>query len=228
MSSSFSYQQLLKQQMSIPNTLLTEYTSLGLNETEVMMILQIHRYLLSGNDFPTPDELASFLTIDEKECANILRRLIQKGFLTIEQSQNEKHQLSEAYNLDPLWDKMIAPQPDKEETMPEGTLFVLFEQEFGRPLSPFEIETINAWLDEDEIIPSLIKAALRESVLMGKLNFKYMDRILRDWKQKGIHTVEEAREHSKAFRQKQVTHSPEESKEKRDTSFYYNWLEGED
>src|SRR5699024_12187052 len=71
--------------------------------------------------------------------------------------------LSEAYNLDPLWDKMIAPQADKEETMPEGTLFVLFEQEFGRPLSPFEIETINAWLDEDEIIPSLIKAALRRS-----------------------------------------------------------------
>src|SRR5699024_4990301 len=103
MSSSFSYQQLLKQQMSIPNTLLTEYKSLGLNETEVMMILQIHRYLLSGNDFPTPDELASFLTIDEKECANILRLLIQKGFLTIEKSQYEKLQLRVAYNLDQLW-----------------------------------------------------------------------------------------------------------------------------
>src|SRR5699024_12025362 len=82
----------------------------------------------------------------------------------------------------------------------EGTIFILFEQEFGRPLSPFEIETINAWLDEDNIIPALIKAALRESVLMGKLNFRYIDRILCEWKHKGIHTVEQARESSKSFR----------------------------
>src|SRR5699024_7062854 len=145
---------------------------------------------------------------------------------TIEQSHNEHQQLSETYSLNPLWEKLFTPKAEPEEGIPEGTLFVLFEQEFGRPLSPFEIETINAWLDEDEIIPSLIKAALRESVLMGKLNFKYMDRILRDWKRKGIHTVEEAREHSKSFRNNQVTKQGE-PKEKRDTSFYYNWLEGE-
>lgn len=229
MSNSFSYQQLLTQQITIPSRLLTNYISLGLNEQEVMTIIQIHRFLLSNNDFPTPDELASFLTVNEKECSDILRKLIQKGFLAIEQSQNDKKQLSETYSLNPLWQKLFTPrEKEKEENMPEGTLFVLFEQEFGRPLSPFEIETINAWLDEDKIIPSLIKAALRESVLMGKLNFKYMDRILRDWKQKGIHSVEEAREHSKSFRNNQATKQSNAPKEKRDTSFYYNWLEGEE
>src|SRR5690606_14486161 len=100
----------------------------------------------------------------------------------------------------------------------------LFEQEFGRPLSPFEIETVNAWLDEDLLAPSLIKAALRESVLMGKLNFKYIDRILREWKKKGIQTVEQAREESKSFRKNQVT--KQYNTRRRDTSVYFNWLEG--
>lgn len=228
MSKSFSYQQILTQQLVIPKHLLTNYMSLGLNETEVMTILQIHRFQNENNNFPTPDELASFLTINEKECSSILRRLIQKGFLAIEQTHNEQQQLSERYSLNPLWEKLFTPKSKTEENMPEGTLFILFEQEFGRPLSPFEIETINAWLDEDKIMPSLIKAALRESVLMGKLNFKYMDRILRDWKQRGIHTVEEARIHSKSFRENKITKTQEAPKEKRDTSFYYNWLEGEE
>src|SRR5699024_3202293 len=216
------------QQMTIPCRLLTNYVSIGLNEREVMTILHIHRFLQSHIDFHTPEELASCLTINEKECSNILRRLIQKGFLTIVETQNEQQQLSETYSLDPLWEKLFSPKMEKEENMPEGTLFILFEQEFGRPLSPFEIEMINAWLDEDKIAPSLIKAALRESVLMGKLNFKYMDRILREWKRKGIHTVEEAREHSKSFRNNQMAKQSGEPKEKRDTSFYYNWLEGEE
>lgn len=228
MTKSFSYQQLFMGQLVIPARLLTNYVSLGLNEKELITILQIHRFQNENIHFPTPEELASSLTVDEKECSSILRKLIQKGFLTIEQSYNTQNQLSEAYTLNPLWEKLYTPKPETEESMPEGTLFILFEQEFGRPLSPFEIETVNAWLDEDEIVPSLIKAALRESVLMGKLNFKYMDRILRDWRKKGIQTVEEAREHSKSFRDKQTTTSEAAPKEKRDTSFYYNWLEGEE
>src|SRR5699024_11453865 len=90
-----------------------------------------------------------------------------------------------------LWKKLYTEE--KQEENEEGTIFILFEQEFGRPLSPFEIETISVWLDEDKMKPSLIKAALREAVLMSKLNFKYIDRILREWKRKDIRSVEQAR-----------------------------------
>lgn len=226
---SISLQQIMLNQIQIPTKLLTAYKALNMNELEVMVILQIHRFLTEGNDFPTPREISSHLTIDEKECANVLRKLIQKQLLTIEQLENDQRQLSEAYCLNPLWEKLFSPE-EKEEHQPEesteGTIFVLFEQEFGRPLSPFEIEMINAWLDADSIAPSLIKAGLREAVLMGKLNFKYIDRILRDWKKKGINTVEEAREASKSIRNKQYTRTNKSPK--RDTSFYYNWLESEE
>lgn len=224
MTKSISFQQLFLNQIVIPNKLLITYKELGLNEKDVVVILQIHRFLIQGKEFPTPAEIASFLTIDEQECSLVLRKLIQKQLLVIESKLNDKQQLSEAYCLDPLWKKLFQEVESTEDEEHVGTLFLLFEQEFGRPLSPFEIETINSWLDDDQILPALIKAALRESVLMGKLNFKYIDRILRDWKRKGINTVEQAREEAQNFRNHQ-TQEQKQQTTKRDTTFYYNWLE---
>ncbi|WP_100010818.1 DnaD domain-containing protein [Lentibacillus sediminis] len=223
MTNSVPIQHVLLDQLPVPMKLISNYASLGLTEQEVMVIMQLHRFLQQNNDFPTPYEISAGMTINEKECANILRSLIQKSFLAIEQQENSQQKISEAYSLNPLWEKLYGPAPAEEGNM-EGTIFLLFEQEFGRPLSPFEIETVNVWLDEDRISPSLIKAGLRESVLMGKLNFKYIDRILREWKKKGIHSVEQAREASKHFHKRQG--NQQETKQKRDTSFYYNWLEG--
>src|SRR5699024_1433992 len=116
-------QQLLTQQTTIPSRLLTSYASFGLDEREVMTIIHIHRFLQIDNGFPTPEELASLLTINEKECSNVLRKLIQKGFLTIVQSQNDQQQISETYSLDPLWEKLFSPKA--EENIPEGSLFIL-------------------------------------------------------------------------------------------------------
>ncbi|GAA0600033.1 DNA replication protein DnaD [Virgibacillus siamensis] len=225
MKKSISFQDILLNQLQVPIRLLESYKSLNLNEKEVMVILHIYRFLNENNDFPTPGDLAYYLSFGEKECSDILRKLIQRNLISIEQTENESHQISEAYSLNPLWNKLFEEEvEEKVEKTEDGTIFVLFEQEFGRPLSPFEIEMINVWLDEDNILPSLIKAALRESVLMGKLNFKYIDRILRDWKKKGIHSVDQAREASKQFHNNQGSKQSAPSK-KRDTSFYYNWLE---
>lgn len=216
--------EIVKDQLSIPAKLLTDYHLFGLHEAEVMLILQLLRFSEKNNDFPTPSELAHFVSFDEKQCAQILRKLLQQGLLTIEKNE-QIEPYSESYSLEPLWEKLYtSKQENNEPEDPIGTIFILFEQEFGRPLSPFEIETINTWIDDDEIEPSLIKAGLRESVLMGKLNFKYIDRILREWKRKGIHSVQDARKASQPFHQNQQSSTPNQ---KRDTSFYYNWLEGE-
>ncbi|WP_164668789.1 DnaD domain-containing protein [Virgibacillus doumboii] len=227
MTKSISFQDILLNQVQVPARLLENYASVGLNEKEVMVVLQIFRFLQKKVDFPTPNELSLHLTIDEKECSNILRTLIQRNYLSIEQMKNEQNQLSEAYSLNPLLEKLFSVEEQKKPDE-DGTIFILFEQEFGRPLSPFEIEMINTWLDEDELAPALIKAALRESVLMGKLNFKYIDRILREWKKKGIRSVEQAREASKSFHNNQAKQNDTGTNKKRDTSFYYNWLDGED
>ncbi|MFC5531801.1 DnaD domain protein [Cohnella yongneupensis] len=80
------------------------------------------------------------------------------------------------------------------------SIFVLFEQEFGRPLTPMEYETINSWLDQDQYAEELIRFALKESVFAGKLHFRYIDRILLEWSRNRVTNVEEARLHAQKFR----------------------------
>ncbi|MBX0356252.1 DnaD domain-containing protein [Halobacillus sp. Nhm2S1] len=223
-----SFQNIMDNQMVVPTKLLENFHQLKLNETELVVLLQIHRFRTEGNGFPTPEQLATHLTITSQECSQVLRSLIQKRMMTIEQNQNEHRVLNEYYSLEPLWEKIftVSPKPQTSDRTYDENIFPLFEQEFGRPLSPFEIETINIWLDEEEQSPALIKAALREAVLMSKLNFKYIDRILREWKRKGVKTVEQAREQGKQFRQgQQAPKTQKQENKKRDISLYYNWLE---
>lgn len=214
--------EILRNQIAIPHKLLSSYVTIGLDETDVMVLLQIHRFLHMNIEFPTPQQIASQLTLSEEQCATRLRDLFQRNFLEIKEFKNEQGQMSEAYSLEPLWQRLLVNQTEDENE--EGKLFILFEKEFGRPLSPFEIETINIWLDEDQMKPKLIVSALREAVLMSKLNFKYIDRILREWKRKGVQSVEQAKVASESFRKGQVTKTYKQ--EKRDTSVYFNWLDG--
>ena len=54
-----------------------------------------------------------------------------------------------------------------------------FQQELGRLLTPFEIEDLTKTLKEDGTSADLIKEALREAVLNGKPNWKYIQAILK-------------------------------------------------
>jgi DNA replication protein len=82
----------------------------------------------------------------------------------------------------------------------EANMFVKFETEFGRPLSPMECETISGWLDQDKYAESLILAALKEAVFAGKVHFRYIDRILLEWNRNLVRTPEQAKEYAARFR----------------------------
>ena len=60
--------------------------------------------------------------------------------------------------------------------------------EFGRYPTPFEIEDLKYFLQDHS--KEVIKLAIKECVGNGKPYFKYLSSILRDWKQKGLVTVE--------------------------------------
>jgi DNA replication protein len=214
--------------MTLPKRLLVEYKSLQMNENELAVILHIYRLQTDGIRLPSIQAISQFTTLKEQEIAQTLRSIMKKGLLVIEQ-QKEDNVIHEWYSLEPLWKLLYYAEPSVEEKDNESNLFILFEQEFGRALSPIEIETINHWLDDDELSPALIKAALREAVLMAKLNFRYVDRILNEWNKKGVKTVEDARKVSQSFRnQSSKNQSQQKPKTKRDTSVYYNWLESEE
>src|SRR5699024_12340721 len=100
------------------------------------------------------------------------------------------------------------------------SIFIEYEYESGCTITPCETEAITVWLDEDLIQASLIKAGVREAVLMGILNFRYIDRILRVLQKNGIKSVEEAREASKPVHKNKQQRTYK--KEKRDTTIYFN------
>ena len=70
--------------------------------------------------------------------------------------------------------------------------------EFGRYPTPFEIEDLKAFLQDHS--KEVIKLAIKECVGNGKPYFKYLESILRDWKQKGLTTAELVENRQKPYR----------------------------
>lgn len=66
----------------------------------------------------------------------------------------------------------------------DASLFELFETEFKNPLSQMELQRLSDWSREYD--RQLIVYALREAVLNKAFSFNYIDKILCEWKRKGM------------------------------------------
>ncbi|MDT8859971.1 DnaD domain-containing protein [Alkalihalobacillus sp. MEB130] len=222
-----------QRQLSIPTLLLKHYKQLGLKEDELVALLHVQSFIDDGDGFPTPELLGERMTLSMNECAEMLGRLIRKGFLTLEKKWDEQGILFEFYTLEPLWVRLLQlikgqqrQEQDQQKESQEGLLYKRFEEEFCRPLSPIEAETLGMWLDQDKHTPELITAALREAVVSAKLNFRYIDRILFEWKRNGVKTVEQARAHGEKFRKYQHTSPKQEQKRAKAESYPgFSWLD---
>jgi DNA replication protein len=212
--------------ISIPNFLLQNYKRLQIDEKEMIVLLHIYSFTQKGISFPSFEDIAERMTISSADCAACVKKMIQKQVVAIEEGEQTGY---EFYSLKPLWNKIAAlfesdarGQSLQQAMSEEKDLYSLFEEEFGRPLSAIECETLALWIDQDEHDPSVIKAALREGVMSRKLNFRYMDRILFEWKKQGIKTVDQAREQGRKFRKPTGTEPVTRSE---NAVPFYNWLE---
>ena len=143
----------------IPSLLLQSYSSLGLSDSEAMLLLQIMFYAQSErNDFPTLEELAVRMGIQVRSIGTMLGRLMKEGFLSIDDYvdeatglQAERYNWSGWYMKAAEWRAAGKRQTKRGERQPAAgerkvafpgvsasDLFSVFEQEFGRLLSPFE------------------------------------------------------------------------------------------
>lgn len=205
----------------VPNLLLRFYRQMGITDEEMMLIIQIIRLRTEERDyFPPPVVLARFLSADAVEVESLLAGLMEKEIITVTSFYDPfRDDICTGYNLEPLFEKLsevwarakvkeiektralLEKRPEAE--FPAGGeaafLFRSFEQEFGRPLSPIEIEQIEKWAEESE--HALILEALRRAVLMGKHNFKYIDSILLEWKKNNLRTLQEVARYDEQFHQ---------------------------
>src|SRR5690625_6200456 len=91
----YTYKNILLNQINITINLIKNYKNIGLNENELAVILQVYRFMHEGNNFPTPSEMAQYLTLSEEKCADILKNLMQKNILTISEKNNEYNKIIE-------------------------------------------------------------------------------------------------------------------------------------
>jgi DNA replication protein len=196
---------------SVPVLLLKHYREWKLSETETMLLIHVISFIeKEQKEFPTLEELLARMTAPETEVIAALQKLLKEGFLRIDGGKDPVTGIQfERYNLDPLYEKLAERaaaewerlSPGRSGASSEGRdIYTVIEQEFGRPLTPMELETISSWLDKDGYKEDLIRAALKEAVFAGKVHFRYIDRILLEWSRNRVYTVEQAKEYTKQYR----------------------------
>ncbi|WP_153732244.1 DnaD domain-containing protein [Sporosarcina obsidiansis] len=218
--------------VTISQLFFQHYKQLLISDSDAMVILHIIAFQEAGNYFPTPTDIANRMQQKEKDVTDCLQRLMQKGLFTIEQSTDELKVLHERFSLLPLWNQLVetieTKQMQSQEELnkkAEGEIYSLFEQEFGRFLSPMECETIAMWIDKDGHSAEVIRAALKEAVLAQKMSLRYIDRILFEWKKKNVKTLQDVERQTQSFRPVSVAVNHQTANTSVKRVPFYNWLE---
>lgn len=200
--------------VSFPRLLLLNYKNLKLSSDELLLII----YLLNDSDIFNPKKISDEMGLTIPEVLEKVSFLEEKGFLSI--SVRKNNNIREEYiDFKNLYSKLAFlvvndSSQNKEET---ENLFDTFEREFARTLSPVEYELINGW-KEIGYSEELIILALKEAVFNGVTNLRYIDKILYEWKKKGINNKDDVEKNKNNFKTKR-----EEKIEKKDL-IDYDWL----
>lgn len=178
----------------LPSALLLHYNQL-FSSSEDFLVWQFF-YLQNTTALGelSPSQIAEKIGKQVFEVNQAISRLTDKGLLqyrTIELNGEIEVIFDATLALERL-DQIFEKQEFNQVQPVQNDLKSLvdtFQQELGRLLSPFEIEDLEKSLKEDGTSADLIKEALREAVLNGKPNWKYIQAILRNWRHEGIKSV---------------------------------------
>lgn len=205
---------------NIPNSLLTHYRRLKLSDSEALLLIHLLSFQqVDHKDFPSMEEIEQRMDAAPGVISSSVRKLMKDGWLSIDEHTDGVTGVQyERYNLSGMYNKLAVcmaeqfaasqkqtqserranNQNNREDQ--ERNLFVIFEKEFARPLSPMECETISGWVDQDRYAEELILLALKEAVFAGKVHFRYIDRILLEWSRNRVKTIEDAKAYTQRFR----------------------------
>ena len=187
---------------TLQNGLIAYYPRLNISDAELLLIIQLEAFSQRGESFPSNTNLSI------TDVGNLIQRLIDKNYLTIEQTTDSQDKIGNKYSLDNLYDELdkyidkniLIKDSRHNETIavtnnlennPIDYLSRKVEVEFGRYLSPIEREEIAQWLSIDHYTPEIIELALREAVLSQAYSLKYIDRILLNWQRLNLKTTDE-------------------------------------
>lgn len=163
--------------------LLEYYKRLLIKEDELAVLFMLDHLILQGNEFVTPEMLALVMNFPSETLDAIFVRLINRGLL---EYKNDKGTMKTTLN--PLRNRlMLEFQIDYEKSKERGEdmeiqgeiekVYQRFQVEFGRNLSPLEMQTIQTWF-EYGYSAALILDGLDTALKKNKRTIRAIDKVI--------------------------------------------------
>lgn len=168
--------EFLKKDFIINTNIVKTISNLDITIKEFMLLL----YFININNSLDLKNIKDKIGLNDEDILNTYSSLLTKKLISVSLVKTNGLS-SEVINLDMFYDKLIMNTKTEEVST---DIYSKFESEFGRVLSPIEYETINRWLSSG-VKEDLILNALKESVVSGACNLRYIDKIIYSWTKKG-------------------------------------------
>lgn len=200
------WRSIYRDAVAVPGFLLASYQELGLSDSDLIALIRIMACRDKHSEAISREELLHRWSGQERDLLQMLAFFEQRGFLAREVAANGV----EVYTVEGLYEKLLElwvfrhsvpgpgslTQPQPEEVIVNDrdairAVYAMFEGEFGRPLSPTEIEKLNFWLIAERWDVRMLKEALGRAVLHGAVSLAYIDKILLCWQREGISSPEQ-------------------------------------
>ena len=162
-----------------------------------------------------PVYFSNVLGFEVPEVMELISNLSNKKYIKLE-VKNSDGKIKEYIDITYLYEKLTSMLIEGSSLNEQeySDIYKVIETELGRTLSPIEYETIARWINAN-VSEELIKEALKEAVLNGVRNLKYIDKIIYEWTKKGYKKASDVRR--KPIRE-----------EKNIELFEYDWLDEND
>lgn len=189
-----SIKKVLKQKKFVVTDLLIKLSceyDLSLNEFLVLMYLDN-----SYSDNFDLELMSSTLSLSPSVVMSAFNSLMVKKLVTLETSKDLDGRRIETVNLGRIYENIEENTMKEVKEEEKENIFQIFEREFGKTISSYQVEIINGWLMAG-FSEEIVIAALKEAVISGAPNIRYIDAILREWQKNNIKTEEDVKEHLK-------------------------------
>ncbi|AIG65550.1 DnaD domain-containing protein [Weissella tructae] len=211
------------------------YRELGMTNDEFLLMVHLLTQMTRFDGDVQLQMVANQLGWSVEGVSRGIEQLREKEYLTDHAKRDGNGKVATQLDFSPLYMKILAfdvdalpiistsarvvtqgenalEQLDKESNLSRADIFNMVEQEFGRPLSPMEINTIKNWFDIDHFRADFIQVAIQEAVLNGALSLRYIETILASWQKKNYHSLQDVyaeKQKHQQFKQREATDLPD-------------------
>lgn len=217
--------------------LVENYRELGMTNDEFLLMVHVLGQMARLDGDVEMQALVDNLGWSADTISKLVEQLREKDFMTDHAKRDRNGKVATQIDFSPIYMKLMqlsaddlatetvsarvetqgASSLEQMNTQTNGNLsradiYNMVEQEFGRPLSPIEINTIKNWFDIDHFRPDFIRVAIQEAVLNSALNLRYIETILASWQKKNYHSLQDVydeKQKHQQFKQRETNDLPD-------------------